>query len=516
MAFEENQGQSDPSVRFTARGKGYSLFLAPTQAVWCFQNPPRPSKKSAPNKSAGLKPQYLWMKLKGANPKCGTEGLGEQPGKSNYLVGNNPSRWKTNIPQYSMVKFTDIYPKIDLLYYGVPGKLEYDFVVNPGGNPGDIRLAFQGAQKIETGEKGGLEIRVGGEKLELNLPEVYQEERGQRRPVVGRLVLRGREVGFEMAPYDPSRPLVIDPTVAYSTYVGGGVLYNNNELRGMAVDPSGFAYLIESYQAGFPTTPGVIQPTAKGFQQVLVLKLNQTGTALIYCTYLGGSGFENGEGIAADAAGNAFVTGATGSTDFPVVPGAYQTTLKGSSRNAFVAKLNPSGTTLLYSTYLGGSYYDTGESVALDALGNAYVAGETYSSDFPVSPGAIQTTLKAGAGQANIFLAKLNPLGTSLLYSTYLGGSVEELGPKIAVDSLGDAFVTGFTWSNNFPVTPGAFQPILAGSESAFVSKINSTATALLYSTYLGGSSSDFPGGIAVDPAGDAYVIGTATSINFL
>ncbi len=282
------------------------------------------------------------------------------------------------------------------------------------------------------------------------------------------------------------------------------------------MDTAGNAYVFGSTTStDFPTTAGAFQTTFSGGSfDTFVTKLNPTGTALVYSTYLGGTGYDFSAGIAVDTAGNAYVTGYTSSTDFPTTAGAYQTSYGGGDYDAFVTKLNPTGTALVYSTYLGGTGFDQGTGIAVDTTGNVYVTGITGSTNFPTTPGAFQSTYAGGSYDA--FVTKLNPTGTALVYSTYLGGTSVDEGTGIAVDTAGNTFVTGYTGSTDFPTTAGAFQTSLGSlGGNAFVTKLNSTGTALVYSTYLGGTSSDGGTGIALDPAGNAYVTGFTTSTDF-
>jgi hypothetical protein len=300
----------------------------------------------------------------------------------------------------------------------------------------------------------------------------------------------------------------LNPTgsgLLYSTYLGGEATFAN----AIAVDDAGDAYVTGRTYANFPTTVGAFQTTTQGSYDAFVTKLNPTGSGLLYSTYLGGTDYDVGNGIAVNAAGDAYVTGTTYSTDFPITAAAFQPT---GSYDAFVTKLNPEGSGLLYSTYLGGSSYDYGNGIAADAAGNAYVTGYTYSPDFPTTAGAFQTTYH---GSYDAFVSKLNPAGTGLFYSTYLGGSNTDAGQGIAVDAAGDAYVTGYTASTNFPTTAEAFQTTNQSSYDAFVTKLNPAGSDVLYSTYLGGSGNDFGYGIAVDAAGAAYVAGVTNSTNF-
>jgi hypothetical protein len=333
------------------------------------------------------------------------------------------------------------------------------------------------------------------------------------REIAGTYVIKdGHRVGFEVAAYDKARPLVIDPVLLYSTYAGGS---GNDYANGIAVDAAGNAYVTgATYSTNFPATAGVFQTALRtGSEDTFVMKLEPGGTALVYSTYLGGNGKDSGLSIAVDAIGNAYVTGFTDSTNFPATAGAFQTRSRG-FEDAFVTKLNSNGTALLYSSYLGGNGTDAGQGIAIDSAGNAYVTGTTFSTNFPTTAGAFQTA--PGAGFYDAFVAKLSPTGAALVYSTYLGGGYDA-GTGIAVDVEGSAYVTGTTDSaSGFPITAGAFQTTYGGGDGdAFVTKLNAAGTALIYSTFLGGSGYDFGYGIAVDTAGYAYVTGFAGSTNF-
>jgi streptogramin lyase len=517
LSFEANEGQLDPQVRFLARGNGYSLFLTPTQAVLTLQQPPVPGSQPP---AAVVSPEtVLRMHLIGANHDPPVVGEDRLPGMSNYLIGNDPSQWHTAIPTYGKVAYHGVYPGIDLVYYGDQRQLEYDFTVAPGADPAAITLAFQGADNLSLDGQGDLVLHTPSGDVVEHAPVLYQEGITGQEAVFGRYVLEGADqAGFEVGPYDHSRRLIMDPVLSYSTYLGGS---STDRGFGIAVDGSGNAYLTgDTFSTNFPTTAGAFQTTNRGLFDAFVTKLNAAGTGLVYSTYLGGSNDDAGAAIAVDPAGNAYVAGVTGSTNFPTTPGAFQRTKGGGPLivNAFVAKLNAGGTGLVYSTYLGGSgdfYGDAGISIAVDAVGHAYVTGDTDSTNFPTTPGAFQRTKGGGASTFNAFVTKLNAGGTALLYSTYLGGSRGDEGYAIAVDPAGSAYVTGYAGSTNFPTTPGAFQTTLRGVINAFVTKLNPSGTAVLYSTYLGGSGNDQGNGIAVDGSGNAFVTGYASSTNF-
>ncbi|HEV2349102.1 MAG TPA: SBBP repeat-containing protein [Terriglobia bacterium] len=455
----------------------------------------------------------LRMKLVGANAEASVTGADELPGKSNYFVGNDPKKWRTNVPNYAKVRYRDVYPGVDLVYYGNQGQLEHDFVVSPGSDPKVIRLAISGARKFDLDQNGDLKLGVPGGDVTLKRPHVYQDVEGVRREIRASYVLMNRrEFGFRLGGYDSKQPLVIDPVLIYSTYLGGSGLDVGNAI---AVDSFGNVYVAGSTEsANFPTTAGAFQTTyGGGVQSAFVSKLNPAGSALVYSTYLGGSNQDVIASIAVDSLGNAYVTGSTYSSDFPTTTGAFQAAFGGGT-DAFVTKLSLDGSALVYSTYLGGNSYDLGNGIAVDSFGSVYVTGYAESANFPTTAGAFQTTF--GGGVSNAFVTKLNPTGSALVYSTYLGGSNIDRGDRIALDSSGNAYVTGDAESTNFPTTAGAFQTTFGGGvQDAFVTKLNPAGSALVYSTYLGGSGRDVGLGIAVDSIGNAYVTGYTESTDF-
>ena len=526
LSFEANQGQTDARVKFLSRGPGYTLFLTGDEVTLELQKPGVRSQesgaghiRSALQRTTGYGERttnhVLRLKLVNANRNAAVVGESALPGKSNYFIGNDPDKWRTNVPTYAKVKYEGVYPGVDLVFYGNQRQLEHDFVVAPGGDASRIALRLGGSKKVSLDAEGNLAIAVEGGEVRLQRPLVYQEDSGGRREVPGGYILRGaREVAFKVGAYDPTEPLVIDPVLEYSTYLGGS---RSDFGVSIAVDSSGNAYVAGyTESSNFPTTAGAFQTSltasaGNGF----VTKLNSSGSALVYSTYLGGNNGDGAFGIAVDLSGNAYVTGYTGSSDFPTTPGAFQTTLASSSTNGFVTKLNPTGSALVYSTYLGGNADDFAIGIVVDSSGDVYVTGVAYSGNFPTTAGAFQTSFAATAGNSNAFVTKLNRTGSALVYSTYLGGTGSDHGDGMAVDSLGNAYVSGFAQSANFPTTAGAFQTALAGSQNAFVTELNPGGSALLYSTYLGGSSSDYAVCLAVDSSGNAYVSGFARSANF-
>jgi len=507
LYFEPNQGQTEGQVKFLSRGAAHTLFLTHSKAVLLvtrIERGPVESWNSEPQTSGTV----LGISFIGASRNPQVLGQEELPGRVNYLVGSNPRTWRTNIATYARVTYRDLYPGIDLTYYGREGQLEYDLVVRPGADLRRILVGFSGAEKLEVDARGDLLLRTGPDVIRQRKPIAYQEVNGMRREIPVSYVLKGaHRVAFKVAAHDSRWPLIIDPALFYSTYLGGGI---RDAGQGIAVDSAGNAYVTgPTNSTAFPTATGPFQGALAGGFDAFVTKINAVGSALIYSTYLGGSKDDLGLGIAVDAAGNASLTGYTTSTNFPTTPGAFQPT-SGGSADAFVTKLNSSGSGLIYSTYLGGSSDDRGFGLAVDSAGNAYVTGYSTSTDFPTSVAAFQKTL---AGPADAFVTKLNLAGSApLLYSTYLGGSSDDRGYAIAVDNSGNAYVTGSTTSTDFPTT-GAFQTTYAGGADVFVTKLN-PAGSLGYSTYLGGSGQDIGQAIAVNASGNAFVTGK-TSGNF-
>jgi hypothetical protein len=526
LTFERNQGQSDPNVKFLSRGGGYTLFLTQDEALFAMRGGKiakapdtmghegkasrvlpisMTSGELRPNDDKNTSSDVLRMKLRGANRAAAVSGEDVLPGKSNYFIGNDPKKWHNNVPTYGKVKYAGVYPGIDLVYYGNQRQLEYDFIVAPGADPQRIQFDVTGARSVRRDGNGDLVLKLAEGAMRWHKPVAYQGDGDKRREIAANYVLKGKDVvAFEIATYDTKKPLFIDPLV-YSTYLGGS---DYDAAFGIAIDTAGEAY-VAGYTASvdFPTANPLQQATG-GSNDVFVTKLNAVGSALVYSTYLGGSLDDRGFGIAVDLVGNAYVTGVTNSTNYPTA-NALQPNI-GGGQDAFLAKFNPSGSALIYSTYLGGSGSDTGTGIATDSLGNTFAVGYTTSTDFP-TVNALQPT---NAGMTDVFLAKLDPAGSSFFYSTYLGGSGVDSGAAIAIDSGGKAYVTGSTTSTNFPVK-NAFQPTFGGNQDAFVSVIGTLDGTLVYSTYLGGLDFEEGTGIALDAAGDAYVTGGTSSANF-
>jgi Beta-propeller repeat len=497
LTFEVNQGQTDDRVDFLAHGPNYNIFLTATEAVFAL---PEASAKS------GHRP-VMRMQLVGSAADPAVQGVDALPGKINYFRGRDAASWKTKVPTYQRVKYSAVYPGVDLVYYGQSQQLEYDFIVAPGADPNTIKLGFAGVEQTTVDAQGDLVLKTAGGPLRFQKPVIYQINDGRRHPVEGGYVHRRRhQIGFRVGAYDRSRPLIIDPVLSYSTYLGGS---GTEGSTGIAVDATGAVYVAGSTSStDFPTV-NAMQPERNGFvSDLFVAKLTPDGTALVYATYLGGSNDEGGADIAVDSAGAAYISAITFSEDFPTV-NAFQPAPKGT--DVVVAKLSADGSRLIYSTYLGGNGYEAEAAITVDLAGAAYIAGTTASVDFPVV-NALQPTLPENRLAA--FVTKFAPDGSALLYSTYLGGTQQGAGARdIAVDSLGAAYVTGWKTSADFPLVNPL--PGTGGGVDAFVSKLAPDGMSLIYSTFLGGSGSDWGLGIAIDAGGAAYVTGNTDSGDF-
>jgi uncharacterized repeat protein (TIGR01451 family) len=509
LSFEPNVGESNPEVKFLSRGPGYSLFLTGNRAVLQVR-----TQSASPTFHA------LALELLGANSGTTIAPSDRLPGVSNYLLGSNPSQWHTGVPHFARVHYRDIYPGVDLVYYGRQQQLEYDFVVAPMADPGHIRLRVQGATALTVGDEGNLNLHLPGGVIQLRRPQVYQQIGNRKHPVAARYVLEsGNRVAFALANYDHRHALVIDPRLAYFSYLGGT---GNESTPSIAVDSAFNAYLAgTTTSTDFPTTAGAYQTAKKGItSNIFVTKFNSAGTALVFSTYLGGTGTDTAAGIAVDKGFNVYVTGTTSSGDFPVTPGsAYQSSPKGAG-DVFVTELNSSGSGLVYSTYLSGSNADAASGVAVGPLaGTVFVTGTTQSTDFAnvTRPGNL-------TGSSEFFVAELNTGkqgAASRVYTTYVGGSTPFSGSAmtdgggIVVDPSGNAYITGGTNYTDLPVV-NAYQSSLRGAENAFVAKLNPNGTLpALFLTYLGGNGKDIGSAIATDSAGNAYVTGSTTSTNF-
>ena len=491
-AFEANVGQTHPQVRFLSRGRGAQLFLTDHEAVLRFGT----------STSATLR-----LRMPGANAHAEPRGLDPLTGYSNYFVGSDPRDWHRSVAHFGRVIYPEVYPGIDLAFHSAGREFEYDFILQPGRTPQVITVDFVGATHLKMDSEGNLVLTTAAGSVCQKKPVAYQVKENRRISVDATYVLKGpTRAGFRVGQYDPSLPLVIDPVLSFSVYQGGTGL---DQAYGIAVDAAGNTYITGTTESvNFP-----LQSQAAGYpndsrKNAFVMKLNPQGTTVLYSTYLGGSADDEGLAITVDSSGQALVSGYTDSTNFPTAS-PYRATNSG-ARDGFITRLSPTGSTLVYSTYLGGSGSDLAFAIALDGQNNFYVAGSTTSTSFPtVNP--YQATLVA---LRDAFVAKFNPTGSTLLYSTYLGGNADDVGYGIAVDTSGSAYVAGITQSDNFP-TANAMQSSYEGSTDVFVTKLNPAGSTLAYSTYLGAGFFEDCYSIAVDDQGSAHVAGSTESATF-
>ncbi len=525
LSFEENRGQADSSIGFVARAANFSVAFRKNEADLLFarQTTSRGGtlRQIATHRPVPVSASLLRMRLLNANPSSRIEGAEPLPGTANYFVGNNPANWCTSIPTYGRVRYAQVYPGIDLEYYGAQQRLEFDFKLAPGSDPAAIRFRLEGARKLMLGRQGNLIAVTSGGPIVFHAPVTYQpDNKGNTFPVHGFFkISSGRTVSFALGKYDHTRPLIVDPILNYSTLLAP--VSSNNPVA-IAVDNTGNIYVTGTAASGFPTTAGAFQTTVLSDKlsfYPFVAKLNSTGTALLYSTYIMGTGGDWPSSIAIDTSGNAYIAGTTTSTDFPVTPGAFQTTDPTKNYpygteigSGFVTELNSTGTGLIYSTYLGGSQLDVIQALAVDGSGSAYVTGNTGDLDFPTTAGAFQSTgRQTNTYNESGFVTKLNPAGTALVYSTYLSGGNGDWPAAIALDTTDEAYVTGWTSSSAFPITPNAIQKSLKSTSGGFVTKLKSDGSGLVYSTFL----ADILSAIAVDANGNAYVAGEGGALDF-
>src|SRR5688572_15047622 len=463
LHFERNDGQTDPSVRYLARGNGYTLFLTADEAVLAL----KPSGgATAKLNERGTDAAIVRARLVGARKDA--QVVGEEPllGKSNYFIGNDPSKWRTDVPQFSRVTYREVWPGIDLTYYGSnQQELEYDFVVEPGADPENIHLVYEGTECMRIDASGDLILALPTGEVLQKKPLVYQSVDGRRVPVNGEFVLTaGADVSFNIGEFDHRLPLVIDPVLVYSTYLGGSL---NDYADAVAVDGTGSVYVTGSTRSTDFPMQGAFQPNhLGGLNEAFVTKLSPSGDAIVFSSYLGGSGDDGAQGVVVDQAGRVYVAGYTASLDYPTASAA-QASLAG-DYDAFVSVLTSSGSALEYSTYLGGSNSDYGHDIAVDSQANAYVTGQTAGGTFPTAS-AYQSSY--GGGTSDGFITKLSSAG-AFVYSTFLGGDDFDYGRGIAVDSAGNAYVTGPVGSFTFPVLD-PYQSSYAGSGDAFLTKLS-------------------------------------------
>ncbi len=508
ISFEQNVGQSDPKVRFLSRGPGYTLFLTGQEAVLALSRGGEADLTSH---------EVLRMTLRGALSGIEPEGERRISGKSHYLTGSQPGGWRTNVPHFGKVSYHEVYQGIDLVYHGdTSSGLEYDFVVQSGADPERIRLVFSGMLGASLDEHGNFVLKLKAGEVIQHAPVAYQEVNGVRQPVAaGFLLHEDGSVGFHIAKYDLNQPLVIDPVISYSTYLGG----SSSNAKDIKVIGDGGAYIYGyTMSADFPLAGNPYQGSVKGGMDAYIGKLTPDGSSFEFMTYLGGSGDESnggsiGPGLALDGIGNIYVTGRTASVDFPLV-GPLQSTLVGGT-DYFVSKLSRDGSSLLYSTYLGGPDStrglpsEAGPTIAVDMAGNAHIMGYTNTAGYPT----VAAYQSIWAGGLDVVLTKIDSRGQSILFSTYLGGTSDDKARGVTLDRGGNIYITGRADSRDFPMLY-PLQPESHGLGDVFLTKFTS-AGQLAFSTYIGGSNTEKGRAIALDGQGNVYLTGNTQSTNF-
>lgn len=517
--FTENRGQAPEGIRYYSMGNPSIAFRddgvifvlrIEKQKAEVEQFAERLGDSRAADESPGRTVVYM-AKFEGAN-RATPVGRGDLSFESNFFIGNDPNLWRTNVPSYREVTYGNLYDGIDLTFHLSKQGLKYEFIVRPGADPSKIKISYRGIDYLSVKDGALVGHSAMGDFRDAP-PISFQEGSEVRCDFVLRNVL---SYGFQCDGLSASKTLIIDPLL-YATFLGGD---NSDEGYSVAADAFGSAYVLgRTKSIDFPTTLGVFDDSYNGDYDLFVTRLSPAGDSLIYSTYLGGSGDEFkwtsrgglGRCLALDSAGNVYIAGNTNSTDFPTIPGSFNTTYGGGPGDAFLAKLDATGSQLLYSTYLGGDEYDAAYAVVVDSSGNAYVTGQTNSVGFPTTPGASDTSPN---GFNDAFVVKLNSMGSALIYSTFLGGKYDDEGFSIALDASDNAYITGYTFSPDFPTTPGVFMTNYVFCE-VFVTKLNADASALIYSTYFGGYNDDWPTSIVVDSSGSAYITGSTNSSDF-
>jgi hypothetical protein len=534
--FIENKGQWPAEVLFLTQMGGLNAWIT-TKGMWYeFYKTEEIPSTSTGNKETTTPDamadkfeskqykrwgQRVGYTLIGNNTAVKTQGKQKQDGYYNYFLGNDHSKHASNVGLYKEALVKDVYTGVDMRYYFEKGLLRYDYIVHPGADPSQIRFNIEGSDKTYLNDKGELVFTTCfGEVKNAELYS-YQNQDNQpsikgKKQVAAKFTKQTNGLWtITLGAYNKNQTLIIDPLV-YSTYIGGIGTYDIG--HSIALDSSANAYMTGETNSipDYDITAGAFQTTyGGGSKDVFVTKLNASGTALIYSTYIGGSGEDYGYSIALDASANVYITGVTNSTNYDINAGAFQSTFGGGNGDVFVTKLNAFGTALIYSTYIGGSAGETGTSIAIDASDNAYITGRTLSTDYDITAGAFQTTFGGGI---DAFITKLNASGTALIYSTYIGGGGGlgyDYGHSVALDSSANAYITGSTYCSDYPITAGAFQTTLEGNTDAFVTKINTSGTALIYSTYIGGSSDESSFSIALDASYNTYITGATSSTNY-
>jgi hypothetical protein len=492
LAFERNDGQHDAAIRFAARGPGYAVAMLDTGVTLTLRGNRGPASR-------------VLMKF-GDTGKPAPSAEEPLDGRANYFVGRDATDWRTNIPMFGRVRYKDAFDGIDLVFYGRDQQLEYDVVVAPGADPRIARITFDGAESVQVDGDGSLALSVGGRELRYSKPVGYQSIGAARRPVDVRYRVSGQSIAFEPGAYDSTRELVIDPVVVFSTYLGGR---SNDSINDMVVDAAGNVFVTGGTDSPDFPVAAALQPMNKGIGNAFVSKFRRDG-ALIYSTYFGGTYYDTGNAIDVDPGGAAYIAGTTSSSDLPTTAGAFQPRMDGGNHNGFVLKLNPAGSRIAYLTYLGETSTGNVGDVAVDVSGYATVVGSTSSTRFPTTTGALDRVHAGGTRTG--FAAKLNTSGTALVYSTLLTGD-EQLVRGVALDSAGRAVVVGQV-SGAMTVTNVPVGSALANAD-AFVLKLNPSGSSLVFSNRIGGDDFDAANAVVLDGSDAPHIVGTTYSSNF-
>ncbi|HOV92063.1 MAG TPA: SBBP repeat-containing protein [Candidatus Kapabacteria bacterium] len=520
--FIENKGQWDNQVQYLARLGGLNLWVTKSGVVYDYYKIERDERQileSGEHNPRAGEVKKMWghiisSKFIGTNEHCTPQVFDQRESYYNYFIGNDTSKWASFVPLYGSVQLSNIYNNIDIRYYYDNSLVRYDWIVRPGADPSKIRIKFEGQDGMRVNEKGDLVLQTSLGEVEHAKILAYQMQNGIQNIVECKFKDEGNGiVSFELGKYNKNQNLVIDPLLVHSTFLGGTF---EDKAMSCKIDNLGYAYITGyTVSSDFPTTNGAYDRSYNSREDIFITKMNQTGSNLIYSTFLGGSDHDFGMGIAVDGSGGAYITGYTFSTDFPITEYAFDKNLTGGNAEAFVTKLNSTGSSLIYSTYLGGKGGDVGTGIAVDGYGCAYVVGRTYywagTNDFPITIDAWDRI----CNEQEVFITKFNITGSYIDYSTYLGGSSHDCGYGIAVDGAGCAYITGFTVSSDFPVIVGSWDNSKNTEADAFVTKLNSNGSWLIYSTYLGGDNTEYGNSIAVDASGCAYICGETRSTNF-
>lgn len=529
LSFEPNVGQTDPRVRFQSRARNSAVFLTDTALHIALPrtmpaDDVRTLKRSdEATPASASRPATLTMHFDGARDQGQLSPENALEGRVNDLRGNDPSRWRTDIPTFGAVRYHNLYEGIDAVVYGNQQHLEYDLVVRPGADLSNVRVRFEGQQSAELTPEGDLVLRIDGQEIRQRRPSVFQHVGGGKRPVSAHYALRGDgAVTFDVGEYDRSTPLVIDPVLRWVTFSGGG--QQDDRVQDIALCPDGSVIAVgETHTREFPTTPGALDtafnpvsvPTEAN-SDAFVTKLSADGSTLIFSTFLGGAFDEEALGVTVASDGRVIVGGHTTSPDFPTTALAFDQSFGGGNfegTDGFLVSLNANGTAAIFSSFFGGSRDDAVRSVITDAAGTIGFTGETRSSDFPVTAGAFQPVYGGGFDRLDAFVARIAPDGVSLVYSSFLGGQQEDSGGEIHVEANGTAYVVGKALSLDFPTTPGAYQTTSSGL-SFFVTKITPAGDSLVYSTFAGLCDDAEQPGLAVKN-GFVWFTGITTSGTF-